>query len=220
MKVIAISQRLIDNETYPETRDCLDVRWGRLCARLGVLPLVLPSEVEPEQYFDAFSPAAVIFTGGNDVSSVSTSALSVSRDAYEKRLFALAETRRVPVFAVCRGMQLLGVHFGSALAKVAGHTKGVTHAITIDPATRYGALLNGLEAVRSYHDYALTDAPKGFKAVARSADGVLEAMEHDTLPIFCQMWHPEREETLTEGETAVIRALFGISAINEEKQKR
>lgn len=210
MIVVAISQRLIENATYPETRDCLDVRWARLCSRLGILPLVLPTASAPAAYLEAFAPAGIILTGGNDLSSVSPNPLSELRDTFENELLSLALARGLPVLAVCRGMQLVAERYGSRVTKVDGHTGGVSHGITIDRATRFGAALEGLHAVRSYHDYGVTELPAGFREVARSEDGVIEAMEHGTLPIFCQMWHPEREEVLTEGEADVIRRLFGL----------
>lgn len=209
MNVVAISQRLIENETYPETRDCLDVRWASLIARLGLVPLVLPTAYDPSVYFERFSPAGLVLTGGNDLSSVSPSRLSAMRDAFERRLLDLAIARKVPVLGVCRGMQLVSDYFGSGVEKVTGHTAGATHAIAVDRASRFGALLDGLASVRSYHDYGVTRLPEGFREVARSDDGVVEAMEHAALPIYCQMWHPEREDALTEGETAVFRRLFG-----------
>lgn len=209
MKVVAISQRLIENDTYPETRDCLDVRWAELCSRLGVLPLVLPTKYDPAAYFDAFAPSGLILTGGNDLSSVSASPLSVLRDDFEKRVLSLAVERRIPVLAVCRGMQFVAAHFGAALEKVTGHS-GVEHAVSVVATTRHGEALKGLSQVNSYHGYGITKLPEGFTEIARSTDGVIEAMAHVTLPIFCQMWHPEREGSLNDGEKELLRELFGV----------
>lgn len=209
MTVVAISQRLIENATYPETRDCLDVRWSQLCSRHGLLPLVLPTYGDPVTYLDTFRPGGVILTGGNDLSSVSSSPLSAVRDAFEHRLLDAALARSLPVLAVCRGMQLVADHFGVRVVKVADHPAGVRHAVTVDRATRFGELLGDVGEVNSFHDYAVMQPPAGFAAVARSADGVIEAMEHETLPIFCQMWHPEREAALSAGEAKLLRTLFG-----------
>lgn len=212
MIVVAITQRLISNDTYPETRDCLDVRWASLAARLGVLPLVLPTEYDPAAYFEAFAPKGLILTGGNDLASASPGPLSATRDAFEKRVLELAVARRLPVLAVCRGMQLVGEHFGAPLARVQGHA-AVRHALTVSEGTRFGRALAGVGPVNSYHGWAPTSVPAGFVEVARSEDGVLEAMEHTALPIYCQMWHPEREEPLSAHEANVLFELFGTKEV-------
>ena len=207
--VVAISQRLVQNPTYPEVREGLDVRWGHLCAHLGLLPLVLPTSCDPAAYLDTFSPSALILTGGNDLASVSQDPLSKTRDEYEKRLLSLALSRDMAVLAVCRGMQLVAEVFGSSVEPVAGHSSGREHSLVVDRTSRFGRELGDRAPVRSYHDYAVTRAPSGFVEVARSTDGVLEAMEHGSKPVLCIMWHPEREETLAEADGALFRALLG-----------
>src|SRR5262249_19638777 len=133
--VVALSQRLIENDTYRETREALDVRWGELATRLGLLPLVLPTATAPEPYFERFAPAGLILTGGNDLASTSPNPLSERRDRFEARLLALAMERDLPVLAVCRGMQLVGEVMGGTVVRVAGHAGG-RHPVTWDRATR------------------------------------------------------------------------------------
>lgn len=210
MKVVAITQRVMENESYAETRDCLDVRWAGLFARLDLVPLVLPTTYDPATLFARFAPEGLVLTGGNDLSSISPAPLSVMRDRFERRVLELALEQSLPVFAVCRGMQLVAEYFGAPIEKVEGHV-GVRHAVTIDRGSRFGKLLGALETVNSYHGYAPTVVPQGFREVA-NAGGAIEAIEHASLPIYCQMWHPEREAALTEGEGAAIRALFAMES--------
>jgi putative glutamine amidotransferase len=206
--VVAVTQRLVESDTYPENRECLDVRWGGFFRRHDLLPIALPVEHDPRFYFDRFAPSGLILTGGNDLQSISHSSLSARRDAFELACLAIAIERRLFVFAVCRGMQLVAEHFGVRIERVEGHTKGASHPIHVDASSRFGRMLGDLSAVRSYHDYGLRHVPSAFREVARAEDGVIEAMEHETMPIFCQMWHPEREESTSPGETAVLRDLF------------
>ena len=51
MKIIAITQRIISNESYFEIREALDIDWGRLLSNLNFLPIVLPINFEFEQIF-------------------------------------------------------------------------------------------------------------------------------------------------------------------------
>ena len=42
MKKIAITQRLIDNDSYKEIRETLDINWGKIFLQMNFLPIVLP----------------------------------------------------------------------------------------------------------------------------------------------------------------------------------
>lgn len=46
--------------------------------------------------------------------------------------------------------------------------------------------------VNSYHHQAIGRLGAGLRTTARAADGTIEAVEHDTLPILGVQWHPER----------------------------
>ena len=215
MSLVAISQRLLENETYPETRECLDVRWGDLCRAIGALPLVLPHAIDPEVYLDRFAPEGVILTGGNDLASASPGPLSERRDAFERRLLAGAIARKIPVLAVCRGSQLVAETFGAGLARVAGHA-GVRHRIRFERGTRMGAAFADLPEVNSYHGWAPTKVPDGFALVAAAEDGTVEAFEDRARGVYAHLWHPEREAALTPAELDFYRALFERESVTRE----
>lgn len=211
MIVIAFTQRLIENTAYPETRDCLDVRWAWFCKQLNVLPLILPTTYEFEKYFDHFNIGGIVLTGGNDLSSVSESALSNLRDTFEISLLTYAINHSIPVLGICRGMQLVASCFGVTLVPVEGHI-GIRHQLVpgASAGEGYGRFLSENMEVNSYHSYALRDAPNGFSVIARSCDGAIEAIQHSESRIFCQMWHPERENNLTANEQALYSKLFEL----------
>ncbi|UFS72435.1 gamma-glutamyl-gamma-aminobutyrate hydrolase family protein [Geomonas sp. RF6] len=213
MKKIALTQRLVEVAEYPETRDALDLRWGPLCHELGVLPVILPTGYDFLPYFEKIGIDGVVLTGGNDLSCCSGSPLSARRDDFEKRLLACAIERGVPVVGICRGMQLIGDYFGASLQRVAGHTGGARHGLTVDEESRYGGLLRELGPVNSYHSYALTDVPEPLLVVARSEDGVVEAVQHRELPVFGQMWHSEREGAAQPAELALLTAALRLEGV-------
>ena len=120
MKKIAITQRLIENETYYEVRETLDINYCKLVRACGFLPIVLPYETDFEEYFKELGVDGVLLTGGNDLDSCSSSNLSKKRDIYEKNLLEYCILNNIPVFGICRGMQLIAQYFGSSLKKVNG----------------------------------------------------------------------------------------------------
>ena len=57
----------------------------------------------------------LLLSGGNDIGTVP------KRDLLEKSLLFWAEKYKKPVLGLCRGMQMMGVYFGSELIDVKGH---------------------------------------------------------------------------------------------------
>ena len=62
--------------------------------------------------------------------------------------------------------------------------------------------------VNSYHDFAIGELGPDLEAVARAADGSVEAVVHRQLPIWGVMWHPERAPR-DEGDARLLRRSSG-----------
>jgi putative glutamine amidotransferase len=88
------------------------------------------------------------------------------------------------------------------------------HMVKIEPGSLLDELLDKDELrVWSYHHQAVKDLADGFKVAARSADGVIEAMERtgSRFALFVQ-WHPEATgdiETRSAIYGALVRAAAG-----------
>ena len=52
--------------------------------------------------------------------------------------------------------------------------------------------INWPKEVNSFHDWGLDNCPPNFEIMARTNDGVIEAIKHKVLPWEGWMWHPER----------------------------
>jgi putative glutamine amidotransferase len=117
------------------------------------------------------------------------------------------EKRRLPLFAICFGMQALNVSRGGTLiqdipAQLPGaikHQQGAprdrpSHAITLDKTS---VLLSVAAAeqvlVNSHHHQAVEKVGRNLVATAWTSDGLIEAVE-DSRPdrfAFGVQWHPE-----------------------------
>lgn len=162
------------------------------------------------------SLAGLLLPGGGDVNPIRYGAMAHSEtngirpelDALEIELVQRARAVGMPVLAICRGHQLLNVALGGALhqhiegdghrAETGEHHPSRWHEITIEPGSRLASLLGaGSQRVNSRHHQAVrpeTVAP-GLRAVARSADGFIEASEgRDGRWLVSVQWHPERVE--------------------------
>jgi len=115
MKKIAITQNIIINESYKETREALDIKWGLLFQKLGFLPIILPIDYDFKSYFDSLHLDGILLTGGNDLSIINPNIESIKRDIFEKSLIKYAIEHNIPIFGVCRGMQIMAEYFSQLL---------------------------------------------------------------------------------------------------------
>lgn len=207
MKKIAITQRLIENKSYYEIRDALDIRWAELFKSLGFLPILLPTDYDFRQYFNGFKINGLILSGGNDLSSVSDNELSKKRDAFEKEIIKFAIEKGIPVLGVCRGMLIIADYFDGKFEKVEGHV-GIKHRIIVSDKSEFEHNLKKLNYVNSYHNYGIKNIPEDFIISAMSEEGIIEAIEHKKYKIFGQMWHSERQTPFNENELKIIKKIF------------
>jgi putative glutamine amidotransferase len=117
------------------------------------------------------------------------------------------EGRRLPLLAICFGMQVWNVFRGGSLIqdivtevpKAVKHEQGAprerpSHRISINPESLLGSLAGDVSAyVNSHHHQALETIGEGLKASARSSDGLVEAIEdmRDGRWAVGVQWHPE-----------------------------
>jgi len=114
-----------------------------------------------------------------------------------------------PLLGVCRGMQLMNVALGGTLHQhVGGH--GDTG---VDPfvETRVPGLASLSAQLRPpilcTHHQAVDQLAPGLRVSLQAADGVIEAVEHDSLPFLGVQWHPEHPATASLQFAALLRVV-------------
>ena len=208
MKKIAITQRLVLNDSYYELREALDVEWGALFQELEFLPIILPIEYDFKKYFKMIDIDGILLTGGNDLDSISQNDVSQKRDDFEKKLIDYAIENNIPIFGICRGMQILAEYFGVDLIKVENQI-AVKHQLFVNENSKYFNKLININEVNSFHNYAVNQVSKEFIISAWDKDReVIKAIEHKKHKIFGQMWHSEREKPFVQDELNLIRDFF------------
>jgi len=180
--LVVISQRR--DPTGPphnEIRDALDSRLAAFVIAAGGLPVPVPSALvaaDSGAWLQRVRPDAVLLSGGSDIGT------DAVRDRLDLTLIAYAQTHRLPLLGICRGMQILA-HAAGATLKALGDHVATRHQISGEIARE----------VNSYHALVPAAVPDGYRILARAEDGAIEAIAHETLPWEGWMWHPEREET-------------------------
>ena len=128
----------------------------------------------------------LLLPGGGDIGK--------TLDEGERKLIQSFVQSGRPVFGICRGMQALNVYFGGDLLNsTPGHQQPQGDMIHGTLAVgRMAALLGRRPAVTSNHHQSLRRIGRGLQVVQVAADGVAEAVEHATLPVWGVQFHPER----------------------------
>ena len=160
---------------------------------------------------------AIILTGGEDINPLHYSdtlnlkvcgPIDYSRDTLELKLFNYSFENKIPLVGVCRGMQMMNVASGGTLFgdiptqlgnDVVHRNNGeVMHQIAITNS-KYRTFIfpSDLDTflVNSWHHQGLKDIAPNINVVARSFDGLPEAVVMDTTihPFMIGVqFHPER----------------------------
>jgi gamma-glutamyl-gamma-aminobutyrate hydrolase PuuD len=194
VKLLGITQRVEIVKSYSERRDCLDQSWSDLALSLNYLPVPLPN-VSPEHVeslIDSLGLDAIIFSGGNSISSLDPSAADASpkRDAFEYELLKQAISKKIPIIGICRGMQIINLAFGGYLTQISGHV-ATQHAINSKTSTYQFP-----ETVNSFHSWGIgkDGLANELEMIAVDSDGNIEAYHHPDASLLGLMWHPEREK--------------------------
>lgn len=196
-------------------RAALNVSYLRAIEGAGLIPLILAAGMPAHALQEALRVCAgVVLTGGGDVDPARYGAephetiagVSAARDELEFQVLEAAEARRLPVLAICRGLQVLNVWCGGTLIQdiptmvdgalahsVESPRPGPAHDVRVGPGSRLAAVIGpGLTGVNSRHHQAIATLGAGLSVAANSADGVIEAAElAGRRFVVGVQWHPE-----------------------------
>ncbi len=106
------------------------------------------------------------------------------------------------IFGICRGLQILNVYFGGTLQQNVAHCEihkcisseedRVHDTEVVENYFIHSIYKSKHIAVNSAHHQAVEQLGKGLIATQFSCDGIVEALVHESLPVFAVQWHPER----------------------------
>jgi putative glutamine amidotransferase len=186
-------------------------------AKAGAIPVVLPP-IEDEGDLDRILDLldGVVLIGGADLDPrrdgfmlhPSIRLLDPRREDFDRTLMKLIARRRMPVFGIGVGMQLLNVSQGGNLFLHIPEDmpRAIPHCDPTDPNHRHalvvtpGSLMErvygeGEIRVNSMHHMAVDEVAPGFAVTARCPDGIVEAIESvlEDWFAFGTQFHPEAD---------------------------
>jgi len=199
----------------------------------GLRPYILPVLTAADAHDMLDGMDGLILTGGEDVAPElygqaphpALGGVHDGRDEFELALVRAARARRLPTFAICRGVQIANVALGgtlvqdlpsewtNALPHESGRGRGDrTHGVTIAAGSKLARACGAREiSVNSMHHQALARVASGLVATAHAPDGVIEGVEWsaDDWWMLGVQWHPEE---LVQSPEPWDRALFSAFA--------
>lgn len=110
----------------------------------------------------------------------------------------LALASRTPLLGVCLGHQAIAEAFGGVVTNAEELMHGKTSQVEHDDSLLFDGVPQPFTATR-YHSLAVVDGtlPPELTVTARTAGGVIMALQHSDAPIYGVQFHPE--SVLTEG---------------------
>jgi len=201
-------------------------------ARAGGTPVLIPAGLS----VDALNPIVsridgLLLTGGEDVSPHFYGAerhplvkrVNEERDDTELWLTRWALAHDLPLFAICRGIQVLNVAAGGTLYQDLGseypdsiqhdryypaHPRDeLAHSVRVQEDSRLYTLLGSDEVmVNTRHHQAVRTLGDGLTATAWAPDGVIEGTEMpDRRFVVAVQWHPENMTVVAPAMLALFR---------------
>jgi gamma-glutamyl-gamma-aminobutyrate hydrolase PuuD len=205
---IAVTMRVLEMENRGEVWDCVDQKWEVQLNNLGLQALFIPNTTENVgEFVSRNNIEGFVLTGGNDLSHLDGAVkASVRRDILERAILDFASQNHLPIFAVCRGMQLLNFHLGGKITRVFGHD-GICHKI--HEVSKSTPEISEIE-VNCYHNWGITQDSlgAGVTPIYLANDGTVEAISVDDLPWTGVMWHPEREPVFPDSALNLLKYVF------------
>ena len=185
--------------------------------RVGGVPIIVPplkGKADLDRLLDLID--GMVLIGGADLDPrrdgfmlhPTVRPMASHRESFDRMLIDRIAERRLPVFGIGVGMQLLNVALGGNLFLHIPEDmpEALPHRDPLDPAHRHGLELlpgslmervygDGELRVNSMHHMAIDKVADGFDVTARCPDGIVEAIESTMADWFAigTQFHPESQ---------------------------
>ena len=208
--------------------------------KAGGLPVVIPPYDDEQDIADVLDRLdGVMLVGGADLDPrrdgwmlhPTVRLQDPRRESFDRRLMRLVAERRMPVFGVGSGMQLLNVSQGGNLMLHIPDDmpSALPHRDPLDPSHRHtlelaaGSIMDrvygdGELRVNSMHHMAVDEIAPGFMVTARCPDGITEAIEstQEDWFAFGTQFHPEAETASALDQRIFEEFMAGVHEMHSQ----
>tara|TARA_B110000467_G_scaffold97121_1_gene87845 strand:- start:188 stop:826 length:639 start_codon:yes stop_codon:yes gene_type:complete len=192
-KRIGITTRIVNAQGYEEKRDALSQDWVKFLEIENIIPILIPNNLSNIPVFlEEINLDGIILSGGDNIGD------DKDRDNTEKLIIEFGISKKIPIFGVCRGMQVLNKFFkGKITSDKNNKHVGKDHQIFISDKKVSDFLTQNKMIVNSFHQNIISVEDVGESLIAFAIDkkdNTVEGFTHKELPITGVMWHPERDQ--------------------------
>lgn len=202
---------------YGEMTCKLAETYYKSVCRAGGVPVIIPPLADTDSIINTLEHIdGLLLSGGADYNPLyageepvtSLGGVCQERDLPELLITQLAYNRQIPILGICRGIQTLAMALGGKVTQditktaVVKHSQDAdrsepTHSVLVEADTIlahiYPSDCSPLRLfVNSFHHQAVGETGNRFRITAKSADGIIEAIEStEYKSVLGVQWHPE-----------------------------
>ena len=186
-------------------------RYYKQVIAAGGTPVIIPPVADADVIINTLQRLdGLILSGGGDHNplwmgeepSPRLHNINRERDLAEFLLVRLAYNRQIPMLGICRGIQTLAIALGGKVEQdihqEVKHSQDAdreepTHSVQIvKDSTLFNIYKQEKIFVNSFHHQAVSVPGKKLRTIAKSSDGIIEAVESSEYKsILGVQWHPE-----------------------------
>lgn len=203
--IIGITTRNINSNSGVQV--ALNQTYLDAIAKIDAIPLLLTKD--NLQMFSQID--GLIISGGDDVNPSYYHQLKHYKTSFDHRVddldfecIRLALEHKIPILGICRGIQVINVYFNGTLIQDLPSLKNShlhktdeyivfnTHDVIIKPDCFLSQIFPLKYFCNTAHHQAIDKLGDNLEICALSKDNIIEAIKHQSLPIYGIQWHPER----------------------------
>lgn len=190
---IFLTPRIQDNKSY------VNLTYYDLFIQNDMIPIILPFTLDKEKLKQIMQLGkGLIICGGIDINPYyyhkhfSKADYNPALDAYDFFILNLALELNIPILGICRGIQLINVYFHGTLFEDIQQHQNTQHEIFFENTDNtLFSTFGQVEIVNSYHHQAIDKLGHQLICLARSKDGLIEAIKVKDQNVYAIQWHPE-----------------------------
>jgi len=184
----------------------------------GASVVILPPDADNHEAISRLD--GLVMAGGADIEPArygaphqeGTDKPRTERDASELGLYRAAREANLPVFGICRGLQIMAVAHGGSLHQHLPDLVGNTlhrdapgtfnnHGASFTPGSLIADLVGATEVTVNSSHHQAVDSPGDLTVTGYAEDGTIEVCEDPSAEfVLGVQWHPEfsNDETISE----------------------
>ena len=196
-------------------RSYVNQDYPRSIEEAGGIPVIIPFTKNLDVARETVAKLdALLLSGGHDVSPLNYGEEPLQglgdvfpeRDQFDFALLKAAEEKQIPIFCICRGIQILNVYRGGTLYQDLKYDENCTikhsqnqtpslgtHTVDIEFESKLASAIGRSTWItNSHHHQTCRNIGESLVVTGRAKDGTVEALEDTSRPWFvATQFHPE-----------------------------